>query len=143
MNETHHALGAVRIAEGFGSSASSSRVSRGWRGQTMGGCEWFCMLVFAALLLAGCSKSEPVSDIKPPGAHFSRKEAISMAKDAIEGLGKSVHDYSEPNVRFQTSGDKTWAVLFDGKGAHRDQQMLVLVDDESGHARCFEGTADR
>jgi hypothetical protein len=98
-----------------------------------------CLLALAGLLLwAGCSDSSSSQDIKPKGAHLSRKQALSIAKDAASSHGADLTQFSAPTTRFESSGEKSWDVLFEGRGSGRSHDLLVIVNDQTEQARCFD-----
>ena len=88
-------------------------------------------------LLLGCSDSNQGYDFKPKGARLSSKQAVQLAKQAAERQSVSLGDFMAPTARYRLSGDKSWAVYFEGRGAKRGTHFLVLVDDQTEETRCF------
>ena len=89
------------------------------------------------LLLLGCSDSDQGYDFKPQGARLSSKQAVQLAKQAAERQSVSLGDFMTPTARYRLTGDKSWAVYFEGRGAKRGTHFLVLVDDQTEATRCL------
>jgi len=92
------------------------------------------MKIFALLamtfMLCGCQTFAPF------GAHLSRAQAISIAKQVAAEHNQRLQDYLRPEVRFDSQTGK-WEVFFQRK--NNSSGFEVEIDDETGHARYVPG----